>query len=164
MTWAHLRSPFPLEMIFHAELLAAPHHLQVLTLTAAYVYFLGLRSVLCLSLSSTSKELSRLRTCALSLFVCLLFWPRHSACGTLILRPGIKTTPPALEVWSLNHWTAREVPTQYIYDSTSFLLLSLQTEPLKITFIWSNFSKPQVQYGTAGFSAHSTMRLKSHVG
>ena len=27
----------------------------------------------------------------------------------LIPRPGIKPAPPALEAWSLNHWTAREV-------------------------------------------------------
>ena len=27
--------------------------------------------------------------------------------------PGIKHVPPAVEVWSLNHWTAREVPSSY---------------------------------------------------
>ena len=32
-------------------------------------------------------------------FVCVFFWPCHLACE-----------PPALEVWSLNHWTTREVP------------------------------------------------------
>ena len=32
------------------------------------------------------------------------------ACGILVPRPGIEPAPPALEVWSLNHWTAREVP------------------------------------------------------
>ena len=25
-------------------------------------------------------------------------------------RPGMERTPPAVEAWSLNHWTAREVP------------------------------------------------------
>ena len=25
-------------------------------------------------------------------------------------RPGIEPTLPAVEAWSLNHWTAREVP------------------------------------------------------
>ena len=25
-------------------------------------------------------------------------------------RPGIEPAPPALEAWSLNHWTTREVP------------------------------------------------------
>ena len=30
--------------------------------------------------------------------------------GILVPQPGIKPAPPALEVWSLNHWTTREVP------------------------------------------------------
>ena len=30
--------------------------------------------------------------------------------GILVPRPGIKPAPLALEVQSLNHWTAREVP------------------------------------------------------
>ena len=32
------------------------------------------------------------------------------ACGILVPRPGIETVPPAVEVQSPNHWTAREVP------------------------------------------------------
>ena len=31
------------------------------------------------------------------------------ACGILIPRPGIEPVPPAVEVWCLNQWTAREV-------------------------------------------------------
>ena len=31
------------------------------------------------------------------------------AYGILVLWPGIKPAPPALEVRSLNHWSAREV-------------------------------------------------------
>ena len=36
----------------------------------------------------------------------------HMACMILILVswPGIKPLPPAVELWNLNHWTAREVP------------------------------------------------------
>ena len=34
----------------------------------------------------------------------------RTACGILFPRPGIEPVPPAVEVWSLNHWTAREVP------------------------------------------------------
>ena len=40
----------------------------------------------------------------------ITFWPHLAACGDLVPRPGIKPTPPALEAWSLNHWTTREVP------------------------------------------------------
>ena len=32
------------------------------------------------------------------------------ACGILVPRPGIEPVHPALEAWSPNHWTAREVP------------------------------------------------------
>ena len=28
----------------------------------------------------------------------------------LVPQPGIETRPPALEAWSLTHWTTREVP------------------------------------------------------
>ena len=38
--------------------------------------------------------------------------------GILVPRPGIKPTPPALEAWSLNHWTAREAP---IYPSLNWI-------------------------------------------
>ena len=38
------------------------------------------------------------------------FWTCHVACGILVSRPGIEPTFPALEGWSLNHWTTREVP------------------------------------------------------
>ena len=46
-------------------------------------------------------------------FKCLciyLFWLPRVACGILVPRPGIEPVPPAMEVQSLNHWTAREVP------------------------------------------------------
>ena len=45
------------------------------------------------------------------------FWPYHMECGILIFWPGIELTPPALEVWRLNQWTTREVPS-YIFQSS----------------------------------------------
>ena len=38
-----------------------------------------------------------------------IFWLHRVACGILVPWPGIKPVSPALEAWSLNHWTAREV-------------------------------------------------------
>ena len=38
------------------------------------------------------------------------FWLCHPACGILVPWPGIEPMHPAMEVWSLNHWTARESP------------------------------------------------------
>ena len=31
------------------------------------------------------------------------------ACGILVLQPGMKPVSPALEAWSLKHWTTREI-------------------------------------------------------
>ena len=41
------------------------------------------------------------------LFILLLFGgqPSCGACGTLLLQPGVETVLPAMEAWSLNHWT-----------------------------------------------------------
>ena len=43
-------------------------------------------------------------------FLFFFFWPRRVARGILVPRPGIKHAPPAVEAWSLNLWSAREVP------------------------------------------------------
>ena len=37
------------------------------------------------------------------------FWPLSAACGILVPQPGIEPMSPAVEVQSLNHWTAKEV-------------------------------------------------------
>ena len=39
-----------------------------------------------------------------------IFCLHHAACGILILQPGIKPAPTALQAQSLNHWIAMEVP------------------------------------------------------
>ena len=44
----------------------------------------------------------------LMLFIYLSFWPCCAECGILVPWPGIKPMSPALEAWSLNHWTARK--------------------------------------------------------
>ena len=54
-------------------------------------------------------------------FLFFFFWPRHAACGILASRPGIKPVPPALEAWSLNHWTAREVQEILLFIVHTFL-------------------------------------------
>ena len=44
-------------------------------------------------------------------FCCNFFFSPHCvACGILVPRLGIEPVPHASEAWSLNHWTAREVP------------------------------------------------------
>ena len=49
-------------------------------------------------------------SCFPALLFFFFFWPCRTACGILVPQPGIKPMPPAVEAWSLNHWTAREVP------------------------------------------------------
>lgn len=44
--------------------------------------------------------------------VCLATWPS----GIVVLWSGIEPVPPALGVWSINHWTARKVPLQTIWS------------------------------------------------
>ena len=59
---------------------------------AMVLYFLGQRCIWC---------------------VCVWFFFFFFCCltrGILIAQPGIKPTPPAVEPWSLNHYTTREVP------------------------------------------------------
>ena len=46
-----------------------------------------------------------------------IFWPHRAACGILVPQPGVRPGPPALEVWSLNHWTTREVPDLIVFNS-----------------------------------------------
>ena len=41
------------------------------------------------------------------------------ACGILVLQQGPE--PPVLEAWSLNHWTAREVPRETIFKRASYI-------------------------------------------
>ena len=43
-------------------------------------------------------------------------WRAHPVvCGILVPRPGIELMPSAMEAWSLNHWTTREVPRSYLF-------------------------------------------------
>ena len=46
----------------------------------------------------------------LLLLVDFFLWLCRVACGIFVPRPGTKPVPAALEAWSLNQWTAREVP------------------------------------------------------
>ena len=50
-----------------------------------------------------------------SLFFLKIFWLYGTACGILVLRPGIEPPPVAVQVWHPNHWTPREFPTLEIF-------------------------------------------------
>jgi len=38
-----------------------------------------------------------------------LYFFGHRACGILVPQQGIKPMPPAVEAWTPNHWTTREI-------------------------------------------------------
>ena len=46
----------------------------------------------------------------------LLLFLHRMACRILILWPGIKPTPPALNMQSFNHWTTRKVSKTLIFN------------------------------------------------
>ena len=53
-------------------------------------------------------------------FIFILFYfflAARVACRILVPQPGIKSVPPTMEVQSLNHWTAREVPWEFPFLS-----------------------------------------------
>ena len=62
------------------------------------------------------------------------FWLHLEACGILVPQPGIEPVFPAVQVWSPNHWTAREFPEIYIYFSYCF----------EIWCVFHTYSTPQI--------------------
>ena len=86
-------------MVFHGSSSPTPLSLSCHTILSFPFSIMSLRPPLCFLL------------CSLFLVVVVvIFWLRHAACGALAPWPGFELTPPALEVWSLHHWTARKVP------------------------------------------------------
>ena len=43
-------------------------------------------------------------------YYCNYLFFGHAGCGILVPRPGVESMPPAVEAWSPNHCTAREIP------------------------------------------------------
>ena len=78
-------------------------------------------AVICLQFLVSTSFPSPLRlgtSCVVLTVICLwrlfnlfiYFWLCLKACGILVPHPGLEPTLYALQVQSLNHWTAREVP------------------------------------------------------
>ena len=63
------------------------------------------------------------------IFKIFTFGPHYAACRILVPWAGIWPTPPALESWSLNHWTAWEGPS---YSWITPLLAFPSTRPCEI--------------------------------
>ena len=63
----------------------------------------------------------------------LFFWLHRVACGILIPQPGIELVLSAVEAWSLNHWTTREVLVHFVGENEYRILLRI-VEQLAIPF------------------------------
>ena len=48
--------------------------------------------------------------------ILLIFWPCLAACGVSVAGPGVDPRAPVMEVWSLNHWTARGAPRKQTFN------------------------------------------------
>ena len=59
------------------------------------------------------------------------FWLRSAACRVIIPHPGMEPMLPALEPWSLNQWTTREVP----IHTLSYMALFFKKEGRKYTIL-----------------------------
>ena len=59
------------------------------------------------------------------IFFFFFFCPHCEAYGILVPQPEIEPAPPAVEVWSLNHCTSREVPLRTHFCSVNDLIFSL---------------------------------------
>ncbi|KAM9076917.1 striatin-interacting protein 2 isoform 10-T10 [Megaptera novaeangliae] len=72
------------------------------------------------------------------------FWPkrlRHAACRILVAQPGIEPVPPVLGAWSLNHWTAREVPPLALWLKVNAkVFAALQTWKYGINTVLKHFA------------------------
>ena len=64
----------------------------------------------------------------------LFFFGHHVACGILVLQPGIEPMPPALEAWSLNHWTAREEVPRHDFKSLAMLRVGKDIQLLELSY------------------------------
>ena len=75
----------------------------------------------------------------LSFFFFFFFGLHHASYGILVPWPGIKPASRALEEWSLNRWTAREVPSisiTWMYEAHQYFSTS---------FPWESVYKSQTQ-------------------
>ena len=55
------------------------------------------------------------------MFYFIYFWLCRTGCGISVSWPGVETAGPALERWSLNHWTTREILVEASWVKQSLL-------------------------------------------
>ena len=63
-------------------------------------------------------------------------------CGILVPGLGIEPLPAALEARSLNHWTAREVPTKYFKTLKNQFYKPLKHHKIRKGLLWKTTHNP----------------------
>ena len=105
-----------------------------------------------------------------------LYLPCHAACGILIPWPGIEPIPPALEAWSLNHWTPGKSPSfsfkssngwkQWTHNATSSTwhqrVLNLPGAPLGLQYTTKTWRLERKHKSVPFFRWHNCLCRKSH--
>ena len=88
------------------------------------------------------------------------FWPHSVTWGILVPRPGIEPAPPALEAWSLNLWTTREV-CQQCFEPTLIILI-LEMRKLSLGKI-NSLNTTQPESRTAATGTISSLLSQDHI-
>ena len=76
------------------------------------------------------------------------------ACGILVPWPEVEPVPSIVEVWSLNHWTARDVPKR-LYFWNRFFFFKSKGQSFPCIIKCNNNPVPPVQYALSRFDAHN---------
>ena len=105
--------------------------------------------------------------CDLLLFKIIYFPALGLSCSMqdLVPWPGIEPEPPALGVWSLSHWTAREVPVTFFLESA--FSRAWASGPIEPGGTWRSGWRPRRQEGSLlRWACHqeSQCRLLSQAG
>ena len=95
----------------------------------------------------------------ISLFLSLAV---HVASGILVPQPGTEPAPPALEVWSLKHWTTRQVPLKVSLTIGEEKTQKLGAEQTRRTMLPS--SKMERNTTGAGFGDYQLWLLRQRRG
>ena len=75
--------------------------------TCSYLFLLPLWKPVPTGLLGPCIQNSAQRSFSFLLLLFFFFWPHHAASGTLVPWPRFEPASPALEAWSLNHWSTR---------------------------------------------------------
>ena len=90
------------------------------------------------------------------------FWPLPTACRILLPWPGIKPVQPAVEAWSSNHWTSREVPQNLNCSKYWLIILRLALSNKTLQLLSQNDLITLYRNTKLEVSSENTHRMKKY--